>query len=311
MHSEASSSIPATGPSPSRTTSRSTGGPPRAVTRPRSSGLSRGYAATSFPTWVLSRSTPSARESCGTGRSGWRRISVRPRSVWSGRRPVREALPDRYRILLVIGAGLGLRQGEALGLSADDVDFEKEVVHVRRQIKMVRAKLCFALPKGRKVRDVPLPASVARAIRQHMEQFAPVPVTLPWDDPTPAETPVEAKHRRPRTYSLLVTGRERKAINRNYFNSYVWKPALAAAGVIAALDEGSADGARVWEPSRAHGFHALRHFFASEELESGESVVSLARWLGHSDPGFTLRKYSHFLPRAGARGSAATDAIFA
>lgn len=52
-------------------------------------------------------------------------------------------------------------------------------------------------------------------------------------------------------------------------------------------------------------------FFASEELEAGESVVSLARWLGHSDPGFTLRKYSHFLPRAGARGSAAIDAIFA
>ncbi|MGW2703380.1 hypothetical protein [Streptomyces sp. NPDC001340] len=33
--------------------------------------------------------------------------------------------------------------------------------------------------------------------------------------------------------------------------------------------------------------------------------------LGHSDPGFTLRKYSHFLRRAGARGSAAIDAIFA
>ncbi|MFJ6013693.1 hypothetical protein [Streptomyces sp. NPDC092952] len=84
-----------------------------------------------------------------------------------------------------------------------------------------------------------------------------------------------------------MTGRERKAINRNYFNSCVWKP------------------------SREHGFHALPHFFASEKLEAGESVVSLARWLGHSDPGFTLRKYSHFLPRAGARGSAAIDAISA
>ncbi|WP_369201717.1 hypothetical protein [Streptomyces sp. PU-14G] len=65
----------------------------------------------------------------------------------------------------------------------------------------------------------------------------------------------------------------------------------------------------MWEPSREHGFHALRHFYASEELGAGESVVSLARWLGRSDPGFTLRKYSHFLPRAGARGSAAIDAI--
>ncbi|MGK5449237.1 tyrosine-type recombinase/integrase [Streptomyces radiopugnans] len=223
---------------------------------------------------------------------------------------VRSAMPERCRVLVEIGAGLGLRQGEALGLSAEDVDFDREVVHVRRQVKMVHAKLCFALPKGRKVRDVPLPSSVARAIQRHTRRFAPVPVTLPWDDPRPPETPVEARHRRPRTYSLLVTGRERKAINRNYFNSYVWKPALAKAGVIAPLEE-TTGGSRMWEPSRGHGFHALRHFYASEELEAGESVVSLARWPGHSDPGFTLRKYSHFLPRAGARGSAAIDAIFA
>ncbi|MFG3197499.1 hypothetical protein ACGFYT_15320 [Streptomyces sp. NPDC048208] len=81
--------------------------------------------------------------------------------------------------------------------------------------------------------------------------------------------------------------------------------------MIAPLEEGGPDGARVWEPSREHGFHALRHSFASEELEAGESVFSLARRLGHSDPGFTLRKYSHFLLRASARGSAAIDAIFA
>ncbi|MFH8558592.1 hypothetical protein ACH4FE_34090 [Streptomyces celluloflavus] len=224
---------------------------------------------------------------------------------------VRAAMPDRYRFLVEIGAGLGLWQGEALGLSPEDIDFAKEIVHVRRQVKIVRAKLCFALPKGRKVRDVPLPTSVARAIQRHMEVFTPVPVTLPWDDPAPPETSAEAKYRRPRTYSLLVTGRERKAVNRNYFNSYVWKPALAKAGVIAPLGENEGNGARVREPSREHGFHALRHFYASEELEAGESVVSPARWLGHSEPGFTLRKYSHFLPRAGARGSAAIDAVFA
>ncbi|MGW0645616.1 MULTISPECIES: hypothetical protein [unclassified Streptomyces] len=48
---------------------------------------------------------------------------------------------------------------------------------------------------------MPLPSSVARALQQHTEQFAPIPVTLPWDDPTPTETPVEAEHRRPRTYA--------------------------------------------------------------------------------------------------------------
>lgn len=80
-------------------------------------------------------------------------------------------------------------------------------------------------------------------------------------------------------------------------------PRTRAAGTLAAVHA-------LWEPSREHGFHALRHFYASEQLEAGESVVSLARWLGHSDPGFTLRKYSHLLPRAGARGTAAIDAIF-
>jgi hypothetical protein len=68
--------------------------------------------------------------------------------------------------------------------------------------------------------------------------------------------------------------------------------------VIAALEESAPDGSRVWEPSREHGYHALRHFYASEQSEAGESVVSLARWL--LGPRVTLRKYAHFLLRAGA-----------
>jgi integrase len=163
-------------------------------------------------------------------------------------------LPDRYRLLLEIGAGLGLRQGEALGLSVADIDFEKEVVHVLRQVKMVRASLCYALPKGRKVRDVPLPSSVARSVRRHMEIFAPVPVTMLWDDPRPPKTPVEAKHRRPRKYSLLVTGREPKAVNRNYLKSYVWKPVLAKAGVIAPPEDSGAEGAACGNRPGSTGF---------------------------------------------------------
>ncbi|MFH8553292.1 tyrosine-type recombinase/integrase [Streptomyces celluloflavus] len=96
---------------------------------------------------------------------------------------VRAARPGRYRLLVEIGADLGLRQGEALGLSLDDIDFAKKVVYVRCQVKMMRAKMCFALPKGRKARYVPLPSSVARGIQWYMGLFARVPFTLPWDDP--------------------------------------------------------------------------------------------------------------------------------
>jgi integrase len=43
------------------------------------------------------------------------------------------------------------------------------------------------------------------------------------------------------------------------------------------------------------------------QLQAGESIVTLAAWLGHSDPAFTLRTYTHFMPEAGARGVAAMD----
>ncbi|MEU5524796.1 hypothetical protein ABZ759_30095 [Streptomyces sp. NPDC047860] len=108
---------------------------------------------------TLSSVLQAAVEDRRLGRNPCRSSTVRPPvaapgrvEAWSPEQvlAVRAAMPDRYRLLLVIGAGLGLRQGEALGLSADDIDFEKEAVHVRRQVKMVRTKLCFALPKRRK-----------------------------------------------------------------------------------------------------------------------------------------------------------------
>lgn len=136
---------------------------------------------------TLSSVLQAAVEDRRLGRNPCRSSTVGPPAAAPGRveaRPpervlaVREALPDRYRLLLVIGAGLGLRQGEALGLSADDIDFEKEVVHVRRQVRTVRAKLCFALPRGarsgtcRSPRDAaaPLPAPLHRrsdGVRRH------------------------------------------------------------------------------------------------------------------------------------------------
>ncbi|WP_327255798.1 hypothetical protein [Streptomyces sp. NBC_01244] len=44
-------------------------------------------------------------------------------------------------------------------------------------------------------------------------------------------------------------------------------------------------------------------------LEAGESIVTLARWLGHSSPTITLDHYAHFTPEAGGKGSVAIDAL--
>lgn len=198
---------------------------------------------------------------------------------------VQDALPERYRIAVDLAGGCGLRQGEVFGLAVDDLDFLDGVVRVVRQVKILDSRLVFAPPKGGKERDVPLPDSVAEALSAHITAHPPVDVTLPWR--TPSGEPVTAQ--------LLLYSRERKAMNRNYFNSYLWKPALRAADV---------------EPVRQNGIHALRHFYASVLLDAGENVKALAEYLGHSDPGFTLRTYTHLMPRSQARTRRAVDDTF-
>ncbi len=94
----------------------------------------------------------------------------------------------------------------------------------------------------------------------------------------------------------------RNRVALNIFNVEVWKPTLAAAGVIPMREKGGR-----WQISRKDGFHVLRHTYASIVLGAGESVVTLARWLGHSSPTITLSHYAHFrvqlslhpLPHAG------------
>ncbi|WP_338675303.1 integrase [Streptomyces sp. SCSIO 30461] len=44
-------------------------------------------------------------------------------------------------------------------------------------------------------------------------------------------------------------------------------------------------------------------------VEAGESVVTLARWLGHSSPAITLGYYAHFMPEAGSKGRGTIDGL--
>jgi integrase len=75
-------------------------------------------------------------------------------------------------------------------------------------------------------------------------------------------------------------------------NRHVWKPALEAAGVAAA---------------RENGMHAARRYYASALLEDGVSIRAVAEYLGHSDPGFTLCVCAHLMPPSEAKARAAVD----
>ncbi|MEU1554863.1 integrase [Streptomyces scabiei] len=43
--------------------------------------------------------------------------------------------------------------------------------------------------------------------------------------------------------------------------------------------------------------------------EAAESVVTVARCLGHSSPTVTLRYYTRFIPEAGRKGRAVIDGL--
>jgi len=179
------------------------------------------------------------------------------------------AHPKRYRAIPVVAAGAGLRQGEAFGLCVQDVDFLGRKLHVRQQVKMLHGRTTLAPPKNGKEREVPLAEVVAIALSERLRAYPPD------------------------VDGLIFKTRENRPMNRTYYNTHIWKPALRTTGV---------------EPTRANGMHALRHYYASVLLDAGESIRALADYLGHSDPGFTLRVYTHLMPASEDRARRAVDA---
>jgi integrase len=75
---------------------------------------------------------------------------------------------------------------------------------------------------------------------------------------------------------LLLTGDGGRLCRGDCFKAG-WQGAFRAAGVE--------------YRNRADGMHALRHFYASTLLAQGVSIKKRAEYLGHSDPGFTLRTH--------------------
>ena len=126
-------------------------------------------------------------------------------------------------MIAVLAGGCGLRQGEYFGLRVQDVDFLRRELHVRQQIKLVGHVPTPAPPKNGKSRVVPLPSWVGSAFAEHIA----------------ARPPMDGERTDgPGLGGLLFYTRERKPMNKDYFNSALWKPALAAAEVLRSRDNG-------------------------------------------------------------------------
>ena len=122
-----------------------------------------------------------------------------------------EAIPDRYRALVTLAAGTGLRQGEAFGLGVDRIDSLRRQLTVDRQLITLPGRPPYlAAPKTQaSIRTIPLPQVVVDAHGAHLNTW-------------PAE-------------ALVFTTDLRAPIRRTAFSARVWRPAVKAAGLPASV----------------------------------------------------------------------------
>lgn len=157
----------------------------------------------------------------------------------------------KYRTMLALCYGCGLRLSELLGVRVSDIDGEG-------------GRLRIEQGKGAKDRLVPLSATLLSRLRVYWRTFGPRQWLFPGRLPSAKLCPTSAQ------------------------KSYT--KAKARAGI-----------------TKIGGIHALRHAYATHQLEAGMPVHRLQRLLGHRDLHSTLR-YVHWVPDY-REGSGAHDLI--
>jgi integrase len=79
------------------------------------------------------------------------------------------AMPDRYRLLVLLAAWCGLRFGELAELRRRDVDLTNGVLHVRRGVVRVNGQVIVGTPKSTAgMRDVAVPPHLLPMLREHL-----------------------------------------------------------------------------------------------------------------------------------------------
>lgn len=86
-------------------------------------------------------------------------------------------LPDWMKVVVPLGVGAGLRQGEVCGLTADRVDLERRRLRVDRQLvsRYVPEPVLGPPKTASSHRTVPLASFVVEALEAHLERFPAEP----------------------------------------------------------------------------------------------------------------------------------------
>jgi integrase len=160
-----------------------------------------------------------------------------------------EAMPDRYRLMVLLAAWCALRFGELTELRGHDIDTRHGVIKLRRGVTWVDGEAVIVTPKSTAgSRDVAVPPHLLPLVREHLLAHGVGRAGLLF----PAAHDPDG-HMRPAT------------LYRVYY------PAREAAG----------------RPDLR--FHDLRHTGATLAASTGATLAELMARLGHSTPGAAMR----------------------
>ena len=196
---------------------------------------------------------------------------------------MKAAKGDRFEALYVLCLMCGLRQGEALALRWQDIDFDGGTLRVSRQLQRMRrdgkksGRLVFSEPKNASRRTVGLPQLAVSALKTHRKRQLEEKV---------AAGPVYQEE------GLVFASRFGTPVDaQNVVNRY-YKPLLERAGL---------------PPIR---FHDLRHSCLSLLAQHGEPIRDLQALAGHATAAFTLQRYTHHYDTSARRTAQAMADIF-
>ena len=165
-----------------------------------------------------------------------------------------------------------------------DIDFLRRVLHVRRQVKIIRGRQVYAPIKNDKVHAVPLTDDAAVMLSEYIRLYPPEPVSLPW---------VRADAE-PVAHSLLLSRGPGLPMHRKMVNDR-WHAALRRAGI---------------PDDRYHMMHVTRHTFVSACLSEGLSVRAVAEFIGDAEE-TVQHTYSHMMPDDRDKARKAMERFFA
>ena len=227
------------------------------------------------------------------GRSPARKIALpaippgkRPSMTPEGLAELAQALPGHYRALVLTGAVLGLRWGEAVGLRVRDIDFPRRTVIVAGTVKELAGHVTLEseAKTQQSLRTVAAPDFLIDELAQHLARYRGSPAAD--------------------SESLVFVG-PRGGVMRRRFVERVLHPAAEKARADAVAQ------GRIPTVPPGLTFHALRHVAVTAMADAGVPYNVTQRRVGHSTARMTMERYSHRSSEADRAAAGALDRYFA